>query len=143
LVLVAAVVAAFLVSAAPAAAVGFMTWHATVSGPVLHGAATVTERPAARVRFAVTVKGAASTTRPVMELVNAACGSKGSVLGVAHMLPATKAGVSRGFEIFSLSQAARFNAWVKAGKTISVHVVGPQLRVLPITHSCGNLAKVG
>jgi hypothetical protein len=143
LVLVAAVVATFLVSAAPVAAVGFTTWRAIVSGPVLHGAATVTERPAALVRFAVTVKDAAPTERPVMELVNAACGSTGSVLGAARMLPATKAGVSRGFEIFSLSQTVRFNAWVKAGKTISVHVVGPQLKVLPITYSCGNLAKIG
>jgi hypothetical protein len=140
LVLVAAVMAAFLLSAAPATAtVGLTTWHATVSGAVLHGGATVTERPAARVRVSVLVRGAAPGSRPVMELVNAACGSKGLALDVARMTPATKAGVSLGLEIFSTPQTALFNAWVKAGKTISVHVVGCQ----PLTLSCGNLAKLG
>ena len=142
LVLVAAVLAAFLVSAAPVAAVGFTAWHASVSGPVLHGGATVTERPLGRVRFEVAVHGALPASRPVMELVNAACGTKGLPLGVARMTPATKAGWSVGLEIFSTPQTAIFNAWVKAGKTISVHVVGRGPNVT-LTQSCGVLTKAG
>ncbi len=142
MVLLAVMVAAFLMTAAPAAATGFTAWHASVTGPVLHGGATVTERPAARVRFAALVKDAAPGSRPVMELVNAACGTKGLPPVVARMTPATKGGVSLGLEIFSTPQTAVFDAWVKAGKTISVHVVarGPNVT---LTQSCGDLHLVG
>jgi hypothetical protein len=51
--------------------------------------------------------------------------------------------IGRTMSVFSLSQTARFDAWVKVGKTISFRLVGPQLKVLPITHGCNNLAKIG
>ena len=137
-----AVCTAFLVSAAPAAAVGFTVWHATIAGPVLHGGATATERPLARVHFAAAVHGALPASRPVMELVGAACGTKGPVLGVARMTPATKAGLSVGLEVFSTPQTAVFDSWVKAGRTISVHVVGRGPNVT-FTQGCGVLTKAG
>ena len=141
-ILAGAVCAAFLVSAAPTAAASATIWHAKLAGPVLHGGATVSERPLARVRFATTVHGAPPGTRPVMELVGAACGTKGPVLGVARMTPASKGGTSVGLEIFSTPQTAVFNDWVKAAKTISVHVVGHGPNVT-LTQACEALTKAG
>ena len=142
-ILVGAVCAAFLAGAVPAAAgSGPTIWRTTIAGPVLHGGATVTERPVARVRFAAAVHDALPATRPVMELVGAGCGTKGPVLGVALMTPATAAGQSAGLEIFSTPQTAVFDTWVRAGRTISVHIVGRGPNVTR-TQSCGVLTRVG
>jgi len=134
----AAMVAALLLTAAPTSAASYTVWHATATGPVLTGGSTITERPAGLVRLTVIVDHVVPGLRPVVELVGAACHVAGPWVGVALMAKATAAGVSAGLETFTIGRTAIFNSWIKAGKTISVHVIGPE----HLTQSCGNLVKV-
>ncbi len=142
LAIVGAICSMFLLGAAPVAAGGVTIWHATLSGPVLHGGATVTQRPAMRARLTATVSGALPGTRPVMELVGAACRVKGPVLGAVLMAPASKTGVSGGLELLTLSQTSVFDGWITGGTTVSVHVIGRGPNE-ELTQACGDLAKQG